>query len=128
MLIYIFFIIIIVAVIFWLTAAFVYWKKWINNEKKYYYRKKLEEIRKYNIEKQIIQYDSILHKILTDYWYKWSLWEQLKKNPHILKWKIQEVWRLHKLRNHIAHEVEIKQNISIENWKKYFEIINNLLK
>ncbi len=59
------------------------------------------------IEKQIIQLDSLLCKVLVGLGYKGSFGEILKQKPKELS-NIQDIWFAHKLRNTLAHEVGYK--------------------
>lgn len=106
MFIYIFFGIVTISALLALYLSIVFGKKSkLSQDKKNYYKNKIVLIEKEDWYKQIIQYDSILSNMLKDLWYNWWLWEQLKKKPKIISWKLNEIWELHKLRNKIAHEL-----------------------
>jgi hypothetical protein len=48
------------------------------------------------------------------------LGEQLKQNPIIIK-DLNEIWRLHKFRNKIAHDIETIVDKVLERESKNFE-------
>ncbi len=78
-------IIFILVLIFWVVLVSIYSNKSkLDQNKKNGYLKKIDTLKEKDYTKQIIWYDSILNHILSDVWYKWSIWEQLKKKPHIL--------------------------------------------
>lgn len=81
-------------------------KKKLSEWRKRYYINKINSVEKDDIFKQILVYDSVLSSILKDFWYSWTLWEQLKKKPRILNWKLNLIWEYHKIRNKIAHELD----------------------
>ena len=72
----------------------------------------------------IIEYDSILSKILCDLYGKNTLAENLKKAKNKLSYTdYNSLWFSHKIRNKITHEVEVKQdkkdlNLALNNFKK----------
>lgn len=101
----IFFVVIILG---WIILVILYSQKFskLNSDRKNFWKNRIFKIENLDDYKKIIQYDSILHWILKDLWYAGSLWEQLKKKPLILDWNIDTIWKLHKLRNKLAHEVE----------------------
>lgn len=127
--VFILIIIISLAIIFWIAVILIYSKKkWLSKEKKKMYIDKLNKLESVWYEKKIINYDSILSKILNDLWYKWMLGEQLKKNPWILTNDLQSIWDLHKLRNKLAHEVEeIDQNLLKKKSDEYKRILEKIL-
>ncbi len=77
------------------------------------------------IEKQIIQLDSLLCKVLVGLGYKGSFGEILKQKPKELS-NIQDIWFAHKLRNTLAHEVEYK--LTDRDGEKALEILTLQLK
>lgn len=92
-----------------------------------FYKDELIKCDSYSNSEKIIKYDKILNHILKDYWLKWSLWDQLKKKPAIIK-DIQEIWRLHKIRNIIAHDLSWMSEVKLEiDAIKYKKELNKLL-
>jgi len=76
---------------------------------------------------QIMDYDKLYHNILVEWWYKWSFWEILKKNPKQIS-NIQKIWELHKMRNKIAHDLnEIDERVMLTKSKEFEKEISNLL-
>jgi len=59
--------------------------------------------------------DKLLNNILWELWYKWPMWEKMKKF-----WKNflneNDIWFAHKIRNKFAHEIGFW--ISEKEWKK----------
>lgn len=76
------------------------------------------------IEKQIIQLDSLLCKVLTALGYKGSLGEILKQKPKEVP-NIQEIWFAHKLRNSLAHEVGY--SLSLKEAQRSIEIFSKII-
>lgn len=112
-----------------LISFYIKKKNKLTSSKKIAYKAKIKEISSQESSKKIILYDSMLSHILSDLWYSWSLWEQLKKKPSEIKTSINEVWELHKLRNKIAHELNKFDNTILEkNAKRYENILKELLK
>jgi len=92
-----------------------------------FYKDELIKCDSYSNSEKIIKYDKILNHILKDYWLKWGLWDQLKKKPAIIK-DIQEIWRLHKIRNIIAHDLSGMSEVKLEiDATKYKKELNKLL-
>jgi hypothetical protein len=72
--------------------------------------------------------DALLHQILSDLGYKWSLWEQLKQKPYILGKKLDTFWRVHKARNRAAHEMSTSSESYLDkDARKYENEIRNIL-
>ncbi|EKE30335.1 MAG: hypothetical protein ACD_2C00005G0010 [uncultured bacterium (gcode 4)] len=117
------------AIILWISILIATSKKKsLNTKKKEFYLAKLTEIKRLEPSQRIIRYDSILSSILRDLGYTWTVWEQLKKKPFIIKDQIQTVWKLHKTRNRIAHEIsEIKEASLEKEASQYESIIKNML-
>ncbi|EKE27376.1 MAG: hypothetical protein ACD_3C00216G0004 [uncultured bacterium (gcode 4)] len=124
-----FILIVIIAIIFWIAVIVITSKKKaLNTKKRDFYLERLAEIRKLEPSQRIIRYDSILSSILKDLGYMWSVWEQLKKKPFIIKGHIQTVWDLHKTRNRIAHDIgEIKEASLEKEASQYETILKNIL-
>lgn len=117
----------IIIIAIWIAIISFNTKKWINPKKKIYFKTKISEIRNESNEKRIIQYDTILHKIMIESGYKWNLWEILKSKPKILSYHLQEIWEMHKIRNKLAHEIDYRID-----WNKkadrFEEILLDILK
>lgn len=54
---------------------------------------------------RILSFDKLYHHILKDLWYEWSFWEILKRKPKEIS-DIDQIWKLHKLRNKLAHDFD----------------------
>ncbi len=130
MLAYIFFWILLLVVLIWIIILIVWLKKKtqkLSKEKIDFYKKEIKKCKYVSLNEKFIYYDKILNHVLTDLWYIWSLWEQLKQNPKEIK-NIQEIWRLHKIRNRISHELWLISNFSLTKECNNFEKeINKLL-
>lgn len=72
----------------------------------------------------IVEYDSIMSKILSDLFGKNTVGENLKKAKNRLSYSdYNSLWFSHKIRNRIIHEIESKVekqdlNMAINNFKK----------
>ena len=77
-------------------------------------------------KEKLIDYDKLYHKILQKFWYNWTFWEILKTKPNEI-WNLNKVWKLHKLRNKLVHDVDekIKENLflKVKEYEKEIEII-----
>ena len=106
----------------------LFWGKSLDSKtcKKYVcFLKKIEDK---SSKVQIIECDKIYHHILRDLWYSWSFWEILKRNPKEIK-NIQDVWRLHKLRNSLVHELKERDEKFLEkSAEEYRWIVKDFLK
>ena len=96
-------------------------KKWLSEEKIAYYKKEIKKCNYSSASEKILKYDKILNHILKDFWYEWSIWDQLKAKPAILNSNLQEIWKLHKVRNQIAHELVQLSEIKLINDAKRYE-------
>ena len=81
-------------------------KRGISPKKKREYYQNLEYIEVKSPSERMIAYDKLLAHILEDLGYRGSVADKLKKRPKILTSSIQEIWRLHKIRNSIAHDLQ----------------------
>ena len=112
---------------------------WISIILKFSKKKKLSEADKKELKnifknmkvnksdkEKLIDYDKLYHKILQKFWYNWSFWEILKTKPNEI-WNLNKVWKLHKLRNKLVHDVDekIKENLflKVKEYEKEIEII-----
>jgi hypothetical protein len=117
--------------VFWIYISFFYWKKIKKIDKKelILFRKQLKIISWEKSEKQkILDSDILYHKILLSVWYIWSFWEILKQNPIVIE-DIDTIWKLHKLRNKLAHEFDLIEPTELQKKSKEFQKeIEKLLK
>ena len=112
---------------------------WISIILKFSKKKKLSEADKKELKnifknmkvnksdkEKLIDYDKLYHKILQKFWYNWTFWEILKTKPNEI-WNLNKVWKLHKLRNKLVHDVDekIKENLflKVKEYEKEIEII-----
>ena len=84
-----------------------HYKRKISRFKSRDYQKKISKIlcERSSVREQIIDLDIILHKILLDLGYKWTLWEILKQSPEYIS-NINIVWEVHKVRNNLVHNLD----------------------
>lgn len=104
----IFIVIFIAIVVFWMFMLFFYSKKtWIWEEKAKSFEKTMNKIMmdKRSHKEEILDFDKLYHHILKEAWYEWSFWEILKKEPIVID-DLNLVWKLHKLRNKLAHDFD----------------------
>lgn len=93
-----------------------------------FYKKEIKKSYYLSASEKILNYDKILNHVLKDYWYEWNVWDQLKAKPSVI-WNLDEVWKLHKIRNQIAHELWQMSEVKLIHDAKRFEtILSNLLK
>ncbi|MDD2891576.1 MAG: hypothetical protein PHQ95_01290 [Candidatus Gracilibacteria bacterium] len=101
---------------FWFSG-----KKQLTKGQKDYYRKEIEKTSVLpSSNEQILQYDKILHHILKDYGYKGTVGDQLKTKPYMIH-NLDTIWSLHKLRNKLAHDMEIVSEGLLERKAEEFE-------
>ncbi len=67
---------------------------------------KMEEVSRKTAAERIVAYDKILDHALASLNYGGTLGEKLKSEPAVLRGKLDEIWRLHKIRNRIVHDLE----------------------
>lgn len=77
--------------------------------------------KKVSDKEKIIDYDKLYHKILLKAWYQWTFWDILKSKPKEIQ-NINKIWNLHKIRNHLVHE------IGSPKWVSLFQIANDYKK
>lgn len=81
-------------------------KRKLSFEQKKQFTKHLVMIwKKVTYKEQIISYDILYHKILLGLSYIWTFGEILKQEPNEIG-DIEKVWKLHKLRNKLVHELD----------------------
>ena len=125
----IFIIIVIVIIVFWIFITLKFKKK--RKLLAYDYRmvsKKMKQVNAYaDAEKQIVQYDKIYHNILKLIGYNGSFGEILKSNPKEIN-DINTVWKLHKTRNKLVHDMYTPDNkILLKEARNYKKITEQLL-
>lgn len=82
----------------------------------------------YSYREQILDLDKLLHYLLKDLGYEWTLGEILKLQPEEIL-DINEIWRLHKLRNKLAHDFdEVAETTLRRDSKKFESQIRSILK
>lgn len=93
------------------------------------YQSRLANISKNpNLKEKIIDYDKLYHSILLEIWYKWTFWEILKTKPDIIE-NIDEIWKLHKLRNKLTHDFDlIEEKILLKSSNDYKKNIEHILR
>jgi len=128
---YIFLTIFILIIIWAIFLLFIFKKKKfkITSEKKENFNKILKRVSAWvNYKEQIIDIDKLCHKILLEWWYEWSFWEILKKEPSEI-WDLQKIWELHKIRNKLVHDFDLlSDSILKRRSKEYQNEIIKLLK
>lgn len=127
----IFLLIFIIITLFWLYLGFFYKKRVKKIEKwRFDYLKKRIKIASSSdnsFSEQIIQIDKIYHSILKEIWYSWTFWEILKQKPAFID-DIDRVWKLHKLRNKLAHDLDtVPQTILRKSSQEYKNEVNSLI-
>ena len=75
---------------------------------------------------RMIACDKILSHILEDLGFHGTVADQLKQKPSILSRDLQEIWRLHKIRNTIAHELSSEFD-EVGDPKSFEKILRTLL-
>ncbi len=106
-----------IIIYFWIASLFLWifitLSPWFYNRRKISrfknrkYQKKVSETlsQKKSTNEKIIILDKILHNILLDMWYKWTLWEILKQSPEYIH-NIDKIWESHKIRNSLVHDLD----------------------
>ena len=121
---YIFIILFVLIIFFWIFLILKFKKKKykISANKISFFNTQLKRlIANWNYKEQLIDMDKLYHKILLEWWYKWTFWEILKSEPSEI-WNINTIWELHKLRNKLVHDFDILSESllkkKVENYKK----------
>lgn len=116
---------------FWIFFAFFYKKKaWLSDEqiKKFTKRLKLINSPSYTGREKILELDKLYHHILKQVWFSWTFWEILKQNPSYIS-DIDEIWRLHKIRNKLAHDMDEISIVKLrKEAKNYIQETEKLIK
>jgi len=124
-------IILVLVIGIWIYFAFFYKKKtWFSSEQVKNFNKKMKLIKSpsYSEREKILELDKLFHYILKQYWYKWTFWDILKQEPICIE-DLNEVWRLHKIRNKLAHDFEEFEIIRLKKEvKRYNNQVENLIK
>jgi len=109
--------------VFWIYFSFFFKRKtWISESKKEYFYSKISDIEDYSSsdKEKILEFDKLYHHILKEFWYNWSFWEILKRNPKEIL-DINLIWRLHKIRNKLAHEFDTFSESDLSKDAKLFQ-------
>lgn len=105
-------------------------KRTLKKEQKQMFLRKIEQLlrSKKSPREKLIDMDIQMHQILKALGYKWSFWEILKKNGKNILDR-ETLWKLHKARNTLVHEVDSINESEIEKiLKKYERYIVSFLK
>jgi hypothetical protein len=115
----------------WIYFSFFYKKKaWFTEDQIKSFNKKIKLIKSpsYSEREKIMELDKLYHYILRQAWYTGSFWEILKQEPVCIE-DLNEIWRLHKVRNKLAHDFEEFELIKLKkDSRKYLNQIENLIK
>ena len=127
---FIFWLIIFLIIALWVGIIWFYNKPkwgWLPRERAKYYQEHIKRASKMSSMEQIMQYDKIFSYILKDYGYEWTLSDQLRNNPSIVK-DMKLAWSLHKLRNKLAHDLtEISDKTLKSEAEKFRQLLLKLL-
>lgn len=112
---------------FTIIAMFQFFKRLlfgrkISQKRKHSLLQNLKKSQSYTPKEQFIFLDSLYHRTLQEYGYRGTFWEILLKKPKEIH-NIEKIWKLHKMRNKMVHELEYElKNIgeNIEAYKKEF--------
>ena len=84
--------------------------------------------KKVSQKEKIIDYDKVYHKILLKAWYNGSFWDILKQNPREIS-DLNKIWELHKIRNHLVHEMWEPKWVDLEETsQQYKKELSKILK
>lgn len=122
---------IIFLIIFWaIFSLYKFRKVWkLSDERIKFYKKQIKRINSpaNSYKEQIIDFDKLYHHLLKDLGYEGSFWEILKKSPKEIS-DIDKIWKLHKIRNKLAHDFEdIDDNILRKRVLDFKKEIENLI-
>ena len=128
-------------IIGWLILLFViisivyaiHWRYFRNRkltpERKRFYTTQIQLLNNKSSNERIIAYDKILSHILSDIGYTGTVAEKLKKKPSLISEFLEDIWRLHKLRNRLVHEfAEIQEQDLEKSAQQYKKILFSLCK
>lgn len=96
-----------ILVLAFLLVLFVYFKsrnKKLSNNELNFFAERIQKISALSPREQIVEFDKLLDLALAKLGKQGTLGEKLKKSESLFK-NINNVWRAHKVRNKIAHEV-----------------------
>ncbi len=82
-------------------------RKGLSAAEKNRYKRHWEKIKALEIKQAVIEADKLLDELLTKKGYKGSLGDKLKKAGPAFT-NVNDVWSAHKLRNRLAHELDVK--------------------
>lgn len=86
----------------------------------------IERLESRSANERIVGYDKVLDHLLTSLGYRGTLADKLKRKPRILGNRLEEVWKLHKIRNRVVHELTPVSGTEIHA-DKYRKILLELL-
>lgn len=113
-----------IVIVLWLFLMFKFRKRKnkIAKSRIEFFEKRLKVIMwpSYSYREQILELDKLLHYVLKDLSYEGTLWDILKLQPVEIT-SLDEVWRLHKLRNKLAHDFDEIANTALKRDAKNFE-------
>jgi hypothetical protein len=95
-------------------------RKSLSSQRIRYFQSEIRGCKKLSPTERIMRYDAILHFILEDYGYSGTVGDQLKAKPTMIG-DLDRMWDLHKLRNHLAHEMKPIAHHVLESRSKLFE-------
>lgn len=87
----------------------------------------MNEFAKKTPGERIVAYDKILDHMLESLNYRGTLGEKLKAEPAVLKGSLEEIWRLHKIRNRIVHDLEKPSGDILKDAVIYESILSKIL-
>lgn len=119
---YFFLAVITIILLVWVFFTFGFGtKKQLKKDKKSYYQKEIQKASTLpSPTERIMRYDMIMHHILKDYGYSWTVGDQLKAKPRVIS-DLNAIWSLHKLRNKLAHSMETVSEGLLERKADEFE-------
>lgn len=117
-------------IIIWIFLLFKFRKTGkISEDRKKFFRKKIRLISSpaNSYKEQIMDFDKLYHHVLKEMGYDWTFWEILKKKPKEIS-DLNLIWKLHKLRNKLAHDFDaVDEKMLQKSAKEFKREIGNLL-
>lgn len=86
----------------------------------------IERLENKSPTERLVGYDKVLDHLLTRLGYHGTLGQKLKREPKPIRSRIDEIWRLHKIRNKIVHELEPVNRID-DHADRYRKILLEIL-
>lgn len=111
----------------------IHWRYFRNRKllphRKKFYTTQIQSLNQASSSERIIAYDKILSHILSDIGYNGTVADKLKKKPRLLQTSLEDIWKLHKLRNRLVHEfTEIQEQELEKSAQLYKKILLSLCK